>query len=81
MIAVIRSYRDLQIWQRAMMLAANVYRLAANMPGNERFGQIQRAAVLEIQLLLVAAELGCMMNGLRSKLLLRLEPSTLASGP
>lgn len=132
MTAVIRSYRDLQIWQRAMALTADIYRLTATLPGSERYGlcaQMQRAAVsipcniaegherdstreflrfisiaqgslaeLETQLLLAVSlelssqstidallletsELGRMMNGLRSKLLLRLEPSTLASGP
>ncbi|PJK04718.1 four helix bundle protein [Lysobacteraceae bacterium NML71-0210] len=127
-----RSYRDLQIWQRAMALTADIYRLAATLPGSERYGlcaQMQRAAVsipsniaegherdstreflrfisiaqgslaeLETQLLLAvslelsgqstidallleASELGRMLNGLRSKLVLRLESSTLASGP
>lgn len=44
----IRSYRDLQVWQRAMQLTADVYRLTARFPNSERFGlvvQLQRAAV------------------------------------
>jgi four helix bundle protein len=43
----ITSYRDLQVWQRAMELATTVYRLAKMMPKTEEFrltGQMLRAA-------------------------------------
>lgn len=44
----IRSYRDLVVWQEAMQLMAEGYRLANRLPAVERFGlaaQIRRAAV------------------------------------
>jgi four helix bundle protein len=44
----IRSYRDLIVWQEAMQLMAESYRLASRLPPFERFGlaaQIRRAAV------------------------------------
>jgi four helix bundle protein len=44
----IRSYKDLQVWQRGMDLTALVYRLCAELPADERFGlvsQVRRAAV------------------------------------
>lgn len=44
----IRSYRDLQTWQRAMELAEACYHVAAALPPDERYGlglQIRRAAV------------------------------------
>lgn len=132
MTAAVQSYRDLQVWQRGMRLAADVYRLTATLPSSERYGlsvQMQRAVVsipsniaegherdstreflrflsiaqgalaeLETQLSLAvllemvpasqvdrllsdASELGRMLNGMRSKLALRLEPPSLASGP
>ncbi|HVY19140.1 MAG TPA: four helix bundle protein [Bauldia sp.] len=45
--AGIRSYRDLQVWQKGMDLAVEVYRLARLMPKNEEYrltSQIVRAA-------------------------------------
>ena len=46
--AVVRSYRDLQVWQKAMDVVDEVYRITGAFPGEERFGlsgQLQRAAV------------------------------------
>ena len=43
-----RSYRDLVVWQKAMVLVTEVYRLSATWPSEERFGltsQVRRAAV------------------------------------
>src|SRR5579863_9769822 len=42
------TYRDLEVWQAAMELAVQVYRLTAMFPKEERYGltsQIRRAAV------------------------------------
>jgi four helix bundle protein len=44
----LKSYRDLKVWQAAVDLVTDVYRLTAEFPKNEVFGlssQIQRAAV------------------------------------
>ncbi|MCF7976123.1 MAG: four helix bundle protein [Phycisphaerae bacterium] len=44
----IRSYRDLQVWQRAMDLAVVCYELTKQYPKSETYGlasQLQRAAV------------------------------------
>jgi four helix bundle protein len=44
----IRSYKDLDVWQVAMDVAAACYRLTAAFPDDERYGltaQIRRAAV------------------------------------
>ena len=44
----IRHYRDLEVWQRAMDLVEQVYRIAKTLPTEGRYGltsQIQRAAV------------------------------------
>ena len=44
----IRSYKDLQVWQRGMDLTTLVYRLSSALPQDERFGlvsQMRRAAV------------------------------------
>jgi four helix bundle protein len=44
----VRSYRDLVVWQKAMALVVECYRLAGLLPKNEAYGlvsQIQRAAV------------------------------------
>jgi len=44
----INSYRDLLVWQKAMVLAKQVYRMTRGFPGDERFGliaQMRRAAV------------------------------------
>jgi four helix bundle protein len=43
-----KSYKDLLIWQRGMVLAKFVYKLSARFPVDERYGlisQIRRAAV------------------------------------
>ena len=43
----IRSYRDLEVWQKGMDLAAECYRITEGFPGHERYGlasQLQRAA-------------------------------------
>jgi len=43
-----RRFRDLQVWQRSMLLARAVYRLTEAFPKSELFGlsnQIRRAAV------------------------------------
>jgi len=42
------SYRDLDVWQKAMDLVLECYKLARRFPSDERYGlvsQIQRAAV------------------------------------
>jgi len=44
----VRSYRDLVVWQKAMALVVECYRLAGLLPKSETYGlvsQIQRAAV------------------------------------
>jgi four helix bundle protein len=44
----IRSFRDLQVWQRSMVLAERVYELTDRFPRNEQYGlssQLKRAAV------------------------------------
>ena len=46
--ARIVSFRDLDAWQEAMLLAEQVYLLVAQLPAEERFGlisQLKRAAV------------------------------------
>lgn len=46
--AMIQSYRDLIIWQKAIDLVLESYRLTRRLPTSERFGlipQIQRASV------------------------------------
>lgn len=45
---VIRSYRDLVVWQKSMALVTEVYRCTENFPRTETFGlvtQLRRAAV------------------------------------
>lgn len=45
---MIESYRDLDVWQKAMDLAEEIYALSRSFPPDERFGltaQIRRAAV------------------------------------
>ncbi len=45
---MIRSFRDLDVWQRGMALVKRVYGLSAQLPADERYGlvsQLQRAAV------------------------------------
>jgi four helix bundle protein len=44
----IRSYRDLVVWQLAVRLGLDLYRVTSSFPDSERFGltsQIRRAAV------------------------------------
>lgn len=46
--AIVRSYRDLIVWQKAMDLTCAVYQLTRNFPEEEKFGlisQMRRAAV------------------------------------
>jgi len=43
----IRSYRDLKVWERAILLSQSCYELTAKFPVSERYGmttQIRRAA-------------------------------------
>jgi four helix bundle protein len=45
---VIESYRDLDVWQHAMILVEQVYAISKTFPADERFGltaQLRRAAV------------------------------------
>ncbi|RPI59311.1 MAG: four helix bundle protein, partial [Planctomycetaceae bacterium] len=44
----IRSYKDLQVWQKSMELAGQIYEATQKFPADERFGltsQLRRAAV------------------------------------
>jgi len=44
----IRSYRDLEVWQKAVALAVETYQLARKFPKTEQYGlssQLQRASV------------------------------------
>jgi four helix bundle protein len=44
----LKTFRDLIAWQKAMVLAQNVYQVTKTLPASERFGltsQMQRAAV------------------------------------
>ena len=44
----IRDYKDLQVWQKAMALAKQVYKMTQAFPSEEKFGiisQMRRAAV------------------------------------
>jgi four helix bundle protein len=44
----VRSYQDLEVWQRAVELAIESYRVTRRLPSREMYGltsQIQRAAV------------------------------------
>ncbi|WP_260998130.1 four helix bundle protein [Thalassolituus hydrocarboniclasticus] len=43
-----RKYRQLVVWQKAMLLVTDIYNVSSDFPGNEQFGlssQIRRAAV------------------------------------
>jgi len=43
-----QSFRDLQVWQRAMQLTVTIYRLTQSFPREERYGltnQLRRSAV------------------------------------
>src|SRR5689334_5004563 len=45
---VVQSYRDLRVWNKAVSLALEVYRITESFPQAERFGltsQLRRAAV------------------------------------
>ena len=45
---MLQSYRDLEVWKRALLLVADVYRATLRLPSEERFGltsQMRRAAV------------------------------------
>lgn len=45
---MLKSYRDLQVWQKAMLMAREIYRVTAEFPREELYGltqQIRRAAV------------------------------------
>jgi len=45
---MVKSYRDLIVWQKGTLLAKEIYRLTKGFPRSERFGlisQIQRAAI------------------------------------
>jgi four helix bundle protein len=44
----VASYHDLEIWQRAMVLVTNCYRIAEELPRSEAFGlalQLRRSAI------------------------------------
>ena len=46
--ADIKSYKDLQIWQRSMDLVEKIYRITGKLPNSEQWGlssQMRRAAV------------------------------------
>src|SRR5574341_119035 len=46
--AKVKSYRDLLVWQKAMLLAKEIYLLTSKFPAEEKFGltaQMRRAAV------------------------------------
>jgi four helix bundle protein len=45
---MLKSYRDLEVWKRALLLVADIYRVTRKLPSDERFGltaQMRRAAV------------------------------------
>jgi four helix bundle protein len=47
-VAKINSYKDLEVWQRAMTLAESVYKWTETFPDSERFGlaaQLRRSSV------------------------------------
>ena len=39
---VVNGYRDLLVWQRAMDLVVQVYRLSDTLPRNEKYGLVQQ---------------------------------------
>jgi four helix bundle protein len=44
----LRSYRDLEVWQRSITLVEQAYKLTSSFPASEKFGlssQLQRASV------------------------------------
>jgi len=45
---MVKSYKDLKVWQRSIQLVLSIYRLTANFPTEERYGltsQLRRAGV------------------------------------
>ena len=45
---MLKSYRDLEVWKRSLVLVADVYRVTRKLPADERFGltaQMRRASV------------------------------------
>lgn len=45
---MLKSYRDLEVWKRSLLLVEDVYRVTRNLPPDERFGltsQMRRASV------------------------------------
>jgi four helix bundle protein len=45
---MLRSYRELEVWKRSLVLVIDVYRVTRKLPTDERFGltsQMRRAAV------------------------------------
>lgn len=45
---MLRSYRDLDVWRRSLVLVTDIYRITRKLPADERFGltsQLRRAAV------------------------------------
>ena len=58
-----KSYRDLEVWQKSMVLAKEVYQVTSGFPKDEKFGltnQMRRAAVS------IPSNLA-LLNSLRSK--------------
>ncbi len=48
MATAVKSYRDLIVWQKAMAVVKQIYRLAGSFPAHERYGladQMRRSAV------------------------------------
>ncbi len=46
--AVLKSYRELIVWQKAMVLVKEIYQLTSSFPDDEKFGlisQMRRAAI------------------------------------
>jgi len=44
----LKTYRELEVWQKAMDLVVSVYRLSGELPATEKYGlasQLQRSAV------------------------------------
>jgi four helix bundle protein len=45
---MLKSYRDLEVWKKSLVLVSDVYRITRKLPPDERFGltsQMRRAAV------------------------------------
>ena len=43
-----KTYKDLIVWQKSMLLTKQIYRLTSHLPSNEKYGlvsQMQRSAV------------------------------------